>query len=54
VFREVEALTSVTAPAAIAEGGEVTVIQSGWRLGLRAFAQKKKKRRKRIKYKKVE
>jgi peptide/nickel transport system permease protein len=29
----------VTAPAAVAEGGEVTVIQSGWRLGLRSFAQ---------------
>ena len=26
-------------PTPIAEGGEVTVIQSGWRLGLRAFAQ---------------
>jgi ABC-type dipeptide/oligopeptide/nickel transport system permease subunit len=39
VFRELEALPPVTAPAAIAEGGEVTVIQSGWRLGLRAFAQ---------------
>jgi len=39
VFREMEALTPVTAPAAVAEGGEVTVIQSGWRLGLRAFAQ---------------
>jgi ABC-type dipeptide/oligopeptide/nickel transport system permease subunit len=39
VFRQVEALPPVTAPAAIAEGGAVTVIQSGWRLGLRAFAQ---------------
>lgn len=39
MFRELEALPPVTAPAAIAEGGEVTVIQSGWRLGLRAFAQ---------------
>jgi ABC-type dipeptide/oligopeptide/nickel transport system permease subunit len=38
VFREVEVLP-VTAPAKVAEGGEVTVIQSGWRLGLRAFAQ---------------
>jgi ABC-type dipeptide/oligopeptide/nickel transport system permease subunit len=26
-------------PAPVAEGGEVTVIQSGWRLGLRAFAE---------------
>ncbi len=26
-------------PSPIAEGGEVTVIQSGWRLGLRAFAE---------------
>lgn len=39
MFRELEALPPVTAPPAIAEGGEVTVIQSGWRLGLRAFAQ---------------
>jgi ABC-type dipeptide/oligopeptide/nickel transport system permease subunit len=39
VFRELEALPPVTAPSAVAEGGEVTVIQSGWRLGLRAFAQ---------------
>ncbi len=38
MFREIETLP-VTAPAAIAEGGEVTVIQTGWRLGLRAFAQ---------------
>jgi peptide/nickel transport system permease protein len=29
----------VTAPSAVAEGGEVTAIQSGWRLGLRSFAQ---------------
>jgi ABC-type dipeptide/oligopeptide/nickel transport system permease subunit len=39
VFREVEALPPVTTPPEIAEGGEVTVIQSGWRLGLRAFTQ---------------
>ncbi|HET7014267.1 MAG TPA: ABC transporter permease [Streptosporangiaceae bacterium] len=39
MFREVETLAPVTAPAAIAEGGDVTVIQSGWRLGLRSFAQ---------------
>jgi ABC-type dipeptide/oligopeptide/nickel transport system permease subunit len=26
-------------PSPIAEGGEVTVIQSGWRLGVRAFAE---------------
>ncbi len=39
MFREIETLPAVTAPAAIAEGGEVTVIQSGWRLGLRSFAQ---------------
>jgi ABC-type dipeptide/oligopeptide/nickel transport system permease subunit len=39
VFRELETLPPVTAPADVAEGGEVTVIQSGWRLGLRAFAQ---------------
>ena len=38
MFREVE-VRPVTAPAAVAEGGEVTVIQSGWRLGLRSFAQ---------------
>jgi len=38
VFREVEVLP-VTAPPAVAEGGDVTVIQSGWRLGLRSFAQ---------------
>lgn len=38
MFREMEALP-VTAPTAVAEGGEVTVIQSGWRLGLRSFAQ---------------
>lgn len=39
MFREVEALPPVTPPAAVAEGGEVTTIQSGWRLGLRSFAQ---------------
>jgi ABC-type dipeptide/oligopeptide/nickel transport system permease subunit len=40
VFREVETLPPVT-DHAVAEGGEVTVVQSGWRLGLRAFAQNK-------------
>jgi ABC-type dipeptide/oligopeptide/nickel transport system permease subunit len=39
VFREVTTLPPVTSAPQIAEGGEVTVIQSGWRLGLRAFAQ---------------
>jgi ABC-type dipeptide/oligopeptide/nickel transport system permease subunit len=39
VFREAETLPPVTASADVAEGGEVTVIQSGWRLGLRSFAQ---------------
>jgi len=38
VFREVEVLP-IAAPPAVAEGGDVTVIQSGWRLGLRSFAQ---------------
>jgi ABC-type dipeptide/oligopeptide/nickel transport system permease subunit len=41
VFREVETLPPVTSPPQVAEGGEVTVIQSGWRLGLRSFAQNK-------------
>jgi ABC-type dipeptide/oligopeptide/nickel transport system permease subunit len=41
VFRDVETLTPVAPPPEVAEGGEVTVIQSGWRLGLRAFAQNK-------------
>lgn len=39
MFRDVETLPPATTDHAIAEGGEVTVIQSGWRLGLRAFAQ---------------
>jgi ABC-type dipeptide/oligopeptide/nickel transport system permease subunit len=41
VFREVETLPPVTSGPQIAEGGDVTVIQSGWRLGLRSFAQSK-------------
>jgi ABC-type dipeptide/oligopeptide/nickel transport system permease subunit len=40
VFNDVPLLTPVS-PSAIAEGGEVTVIQSGWRLGVRAFAENK-------------
>jgi ABC-type dipeptide/oligopeptide/nickel transport system permease subunit len=39
VFREVEALPPLATAPQVAEGGEVTVIQSGWRLGLRSFAQ---------------
>jgi peptide/nickel transport system permease protein len=31
----------VITPPDVAEGGEVTVIQSGWRLGIRAFAENK-------------
>jgi ABC-type dipeptide/oligopeptide/nickel transport system permease subunit len=38
MFRDVETLSPVIPPS-IAEGGEVTVIQSGWRLGLRSFAE---------------
>jgi ABC-type dipeptide/oligopeptide/nickel transport system permease subunit len=34
-------LTPLPTTEASAEGGEVTVIQSGWRLGLRAFAENK-------------
>ena len=32
-------IQALPVPPPIAEGGEVTFIQSGWRLGLRAFAQ---------------
>ena len=39
MFREVETLPPVTSAPQVAEGGGVTVIQSGWRLGVRAFAQ---------------
>lgn len=39
MFREVETLGPISSVPQIAEGGEVTVIQSGWRLGLRSFAQ---------------
>ncbi len=39
MFREVETLPPLTSGPDIAEGGEVTNIQSGWRLGVRAFAQ---------------
>jgi len=39
MFREVETLPPLTSGPDIAEGGEVTVIQSGWRLGFRSFAQ---------------
>lgn len=39
MFREVETLPPVTSAPRVAEGGDVTVIQSGWRLGLRSFAQ---------------
>src|ERR1700678_3266602 len=38
MFSSVEALPPVKPPQ-VAEGGDVTVIQSGWRLGVRAFAQ---------------
>jgi peptide/nickel transport system permease protein len=38
VFRDVQTLPPVSAPI-VAEGGEVTVIQSGWRLALRSFAE---------------
>lgn len=41
MFRDVQTLPPVTADALIAEGGEVTVIQSGWRLALRSFAESK-------------
>jgi ABC-type dipeptide/oligopeptide/nickel transport system permease subunit len=34
-------LTPLPTTQASAEGGEVTVVQSGWRLGLRAFAENK-------------
>jgi peptide/nickel transport system permease protein len=40
MFNQVESLPPVT-EVSVAEGGEVTVIQSGWRLGLRAFTQNK-------------
>jgi len=40
VFREVQTLPPLAAPP-VAEGGEVTVVQSGWRLGLRSFMQNK-------------
>ena len=39
MFRDVETLPPPTTDHTVAEGGEVTVVQSGWRLGLRAFAQ---------------
>lgn len=39
MFREVETLPPLTSAPQVAEGGDVTVIQSGWRLGLRSFAQ---------------
>lgn len=39
MFREVETLPPVISAPQVAEGGEVSVIQSGWRLGLRSFAQ---------------
>lgn len=38
MFRDVQTLPPLTAPPG-AEGGEITVIQSGWRLGLRSFMQ---------------
>ncbi len=41
MFRDVQTLPPVTADAPIAEGGEVTVIQSGWRLAVRSFAESK-------------
>jgi ABC-type dipeptide/oligopeptide/nickel transport system permease subunit len=40
VFRDVQTLPPVMAPQ-VAEGGEVSFIQSGWRLGLRSFAENK-------------
>lgn len=39
MFREAETLAPVPSAPQVAEGGEVTVIQSGWRLGLRSFAE---------------
>lgn len=39
MFREVETLPTLTSAPLVAEGGDVTIIQSGWRLGLRSFAQ---------------
>jgi ABC-type dipeptide/oligopeptide/nickel transport system permease subunit len=41
VFRDVQTLPPVTADAPVAEGGEVSVVQSGWRLALRSFAESK-------------
>lgn len=41
MFRDVQTLPPVTDAPPVAEGGEVTVIQSGWRLGLRSFAENK-------------
>ena len=38
MFRDVQTLPPVNAPP-VAEGGDVTVIQSGWRLAVRAFAE---------------
>lgn len=39
MFREAETLPALSSVPQVAEGGEITVIQSGWRLGLRSFAQ---------------
>jgi ABC-type dipeptide/oligopeptide/nickel transport system permease subunit len=41
VFRDVQTLPPVVADAPVAEGGEVSVVQSGWRLALRSFAESK-------------
>ena len=41
MFTDVQTLPPFTADAPIAEGGEVTVIQSGWRLAVRSFAESK-------------
>ena len=40
MFRDVQTLPPVTPPP-VAEGGDVTAISSGWRLGLRSFAENK-------------
>lgn len=39
MFREAETLPVLSSVPQVAEGGDVTLIQSGWRLGLRSFAQ---------------
>lgn len=41
MFRDVQTLPPVVADVPVAEGGEVSVVQSGWRLALRSFAESK-------------